>query len=172
MLRGGNSMTGRVGMKAVAAARTWWAALRPRSRTPASGPALSATTSYTSSYVLMVLAVAMLGCAVAGLAVTLRENSRLAADQHAAMQLVLDEIQGAAGEIDHFDDNLLQSIARRTGLKDLRFDSDDSGISGREMQSLHDSQGRIVGWFSWSPDRTLVRALIWLWGIMAALGAV
>ena len=56
-------------MKAAAAARTWWAALRRRSREPASGATLNAAATHVSSYVLMALAVAMLACAVAGLTV-------------------------------------------------------------------------------------------------------
>ena len=171
MLRVSNSMTGRVNMKAAAAARSWWAALRRRSREPASGATLNAAASHISSYVLMVLAVAMLACAVAGLTVTLREDNRLAAERHAALQLALDELQGASGEHDHFDASEVAAIAGRTGLKDLRFDSDDAGISGREMQSLHDAQGRIIGWFSWAPDRELLVDLTWLWGITGGLGA-
>jgi len=157
-------------MKAAAAARTWWAALRRRSREPKAGSALSAAASHVSSYALMGLAGAMFVCAVAGLAVTLREDSRLAAERHAALQLVLDEMS-AAGNADHLDDSQLQIIARRAGLNDLRFDTDDAGIAGREEQSLHDAQGRILGWFSWAPDRALIRALIWLWGIIGAFGA-
>src|SRR5580658_8143652 len=98
-------MMGRVSMKAAAAARTWWAALRRRSREPVGGSALSAAASHISSYVLMALAVAMLVCAAAGLTVTLREDARLAAERHAALEFALGEIQGASGENDHFDDN-------------------------------------------------------------------
>jgi hypothetical protein len=119
----------------------------------------------------MALAVAMLACAIAGLTVTLREDNHLAAERHAALQLALDELQGASGEHDHFDAKEVAAIARRTGLMDLRFDSDDAGISGREMQSLHDAQGRIIGWFSWAPDRVLLVDLTWLWGITGGLGA-
>src|SRR5580692_1544556 len=143
MLRGGNSVTGRVSMKAATAARTRWAALRRRWREPASAATLNAAASHVSSYALMALAVAMLACAIAGLTVTLREDNHLAAERHAALQLALDELQGASGEHDHFDAKEVAAIARRTGLMDLRFDSDDAGISGREMQSLHDAQGRI-----------------------------
>jgi diguanylate cyclase (GGDEF)-like protein len=171
MLRGGNSVTGRVSMKAATAARTRWAALRRRWREPASAATLNAAASHVSSYALMALAVAMLACAIAGLTVTLREDNRLAAERHAALQLALDELQGASGEHDHFDANEVAAIARRSGLKDLRFDSDDAGISGREMQSLHDAQGRIIGWFSWAPDRVLLVDLTWLWGITGWLGA-
>jgi diguanylate cyclase (GGDEF)-like protein len=119
----------------------------------------------------MGLALAMLSGAIVGLMVTLREDSRLAAEQHAALQLVLDELQGTTIiQTGHFDAGQLQAIARRTGLDDLRFDTDDTGVAGREVQSLHDPQGRILGWFSWAPDRALIRALIWLWSIMGALG--
>jgi diguanylate cyclase (GGDEF)-like protein len=171
MLRGGNSVTGRVSMKAATAARTRWAALRRRWREPASAATLNAAASHVSSYALMALAVAMLACAIAGLTVTLREDNHLAAERHAALQLALDELQGASGEHDHFDAKEVAAIARRTGLMDLRFDSDDAGISGREMQSLHDAQGRIIGWFSWAPDRVLLVDLTWLWGITGWLGA-
>jgi diguanylate cyclase (GGDEF)-like protein len=163
---------GRVSMKAAAAARTWWAALRRRSREPVGGSALSAAASHISSYVLMALAVAMLVCAAAGLTVTLREDARLSAERHAALELALGEIQGVSGENDQFDDNQLQALARRTGLNDLRFDTDDSATAGREVQSLHDGHGRILGWFSWAPDRALMRTLIWLWAIVGAVGAV
>jgi diguanylate cyclase (GGDEF)-like protein len=170
MLRGSNSKTGRVSMKAAAAARAWWAALRRRSREPASGATLDAAATHISSNVLIALAVAMLVGAVAGLTVTLREDNHLAAERHAALELALDELQGAAGEHGRVDASELAAIGRRTGLKDLRFDSDDAGIFGREMQSLHDGQGRIVGWFSWAPDRGLLVDLTWLWSIMGGLG--
>jgi diguanylate cyclase (GGDEF)-like protein len=158
-------------MKAAAAARTWWAALRRHFHAPERELAPNAAVSQISSYVLMALALAMPIGAIVGLVVTLREDSRLATERHAALQLVIDELQGTAAiQTGHFDASLLQAIARRTGLNDLRFDSDDAGAAGREMQSLHDPQGRILGWFSWAPDRTLIRSLIWLWSMMSALG--
>ena len=65
----------------------------------------------------------------------------------------------------------LPLVARLAGLKDLRFDTDEDSAAGREAQSLHDEHGRIVGWFSWAADRTLIRAEIWLWGLIGAVGA-
>src|ERR1700733_11557073 len=171
MLRIGDRSTGRLSMKAAAAARTWWAAVRRHSHAPACELAPNAAVSQISSYVLMGLALAMLFGAIVGLVVTLHEDSRLATEQHAALQRVIDELQGTAAiQTGHFDASLLQAIARRTGLNDLRFDTDDAGVAGREMQSLHGPQGRILGWFSWAPDRALIRALIWLWSMMGALG--
>jgi diguanylate cyclase (GGDEF)-like protein len=157
-------------MKAAAAARTWWAALRRHSHASERELALNAA-SQISSYVLIGLAVAMLGGAIVGLVVTMHEDSRLVAERHAALQLVLDDLQGSMpAQTGHFDRSLLEAMARRTGLNDLRFDTDDGAVVGREVQSLHDSQGRILGWFSWAPDRSLILALIWLWSFMGALG--
>jgi diguanylate cyclase (GGDEF)-like protein len=160
-------------MKAAAAARAWWAALRRHSHAPARELAPNTGTSQISSYVLMVLALTMLSGAIVGLVVTLHEDGRLATERHAALQLVIDELQGTTIiQTGHFDAGQLQAIARRTGLNDLRFDTDDAGVAGREVQSLHDPQGRILGWFSWAPDRTLILSLIWLWSMMSALGIV
>jgi diguanylate cyclase (GGDEF)-like protein len=158
-------------MKAAAAARAWWAALRRRQREPMGAAALRAAASHVSSYVLMALAVAMLVCAAAGLAVTVREDQRLAAGRHAALELALDEVRGVFGDSDNLDDSRLPLIARLAGLKDLRFATDEDSTAGREVQSLHDDHGRIVGWFSWAADRALIRAEIWLWGLIGAVGA-
>jgi diguanylate cyclase (GGDEF)-like protein len=158
-------------MKAAAAARTRWAALRRRTPESRAQAALRAAASHLSSYVLMALAVAMLVCATAGFAVTVREDQRLAAERHAALEQALDEVRGVFGDRDNFDDSRLPLIARLAGLKDLRFDTDEDGAAGREVQSLHDDHGRIVGWFSWAADRALIRAEIWLWGLIGAVGA-
>jgi diguanylate cyclase (GGDEF)-like protein len=37
---------------------------------------------------------------------------------------------------------------------------------------VHDGQGRILGWFSWKPDRSFMRAMNWLWGIVGTIGIV
>ena len=57
-------------------------------------------------------------------------------------------------------------------MPDLRFDRDVAGTSGREVQSVHDGRGRISGWLSWAPDRTLIRAMYWLWSLAGAVGIV
>ena len=99
-------------MKAAAAARTRWAALRRRTPESRAASALRGAASHLSSYVLMALAVAMLACAVAGFAVTVREDQRLAAERHAALELALDEVRGVFGDSDGFDDS--QAAAGRT----------------------------------------------------------
>src|ERR1700685_720720 len=133
-------------MKAAAAARAWWAAFRRRTPEWRAQAALHAAASHLSSYVLMALAVAMLVCAVAGFAVTVREDQRLAAERHAALELALDEVRGVFGDSDGFDDSRLPLIARLAGLKDLRFDTDEDSTACRAAQSPPDARGRTLCW--------------------------
>jgi diguanylate cyclase (GGDEF)-like protein len=123
------------------------------------------------SLALILLAVAMLVCAAIGFAVTQSSDRRLAIDQHAALQNALGELHAVFGDSDHFDADQLRLIARRSGLRDLRFGADPATGNGRAIQSLQDAQGRIVGWFSWTPDRSLITAMDWLWAISAIAGA-
>jgi diguanylate cyclase (GGDEF)-like protein len=158
-------------MKAAAAARAWWAALRWRSAEPAHKPILGLLSSRVSALALLIFAVALWVCAVSGFVVTRHEDSRLAAERYAALQLALGEMHHAPGDSDRFDANQIQLIGRRAGLKDFRFDTDDAAIAGREVQSLLDAQGRILGWYSWAPDRVLITALLWLWVLIGTFGA-
>jgi diguanylate cyclase (GGDEF)-like protein len=156
-------------MQAAAIARKRRARRRP------GGPPGSLMPGWDSARVttilLLVLAVAMVACAVFGLTVTQRDDARLEADRHAALQHALDDLHVAFGDVDRFDPGQLQLVERRAGLADLRFDADLTADTGREVQSLHDGEGRILGWFSWTPDRALIRAMNWLWGIVGAVGA-
>ncbi|HEX3935988.1 MAG TPA: bifunctional diguanylate cyclase/phosphodiesterase [Xanthobacteraceae bacterium] len=119
-----------------------------------------------------VLALAVLACAAAGLFETQRNDSRSMAEQHAALQAALGELHGVLGDPDHFDAGQLALIERRAGLHDLRFDGALADERDRDVQSVHDAQGRILGWFSWTPDRAFVVAMDWLWGLLAATGLV
>src|SRR5689334_6116225 len=154
-------------MTAVAAARQWWAARRRRlAQPPQARPPGAARVSSAS---LVVLAAAVIGCAAIGLKVTQDNDRRLAAERHLALQLALAELRAAIGDITQFDELQLQLLAQRSRLDDLRFDTAPPQ-DGREVQSLQDARGRIVGWFSWTPDRALIRAMNWLWGLAAAAG--
>ena len=135
-------------------------------------PCPAATLAQISTLVSLVLALAVLAGAAIGLGETQRTDSRLAAEQHAALQATLDELHAVFGDADRFDAGQLSLIARRAGLHDLRFEADLAADRGREVQSLHDAQGRIVGWFSWTPDRAFIDTMDWLWGLLAAVGVV
>ena len=157
-------------MKAVAAARQWWAARRRRLAQPPQARPPGARVVRVSSASLVILAAAVIGCAAIGLKVTQNNDRRLAAERHMALQQALTELRAAIGDVAQFDDLQLQLLAQRSGLHDLRFDAAIAPQDGREVQSLQDGRGRIVGWFSWTPDRALIRAMNWLWGFAAAAG--
>jgi diguanylate cyclase (GGDEF)-like protein len=162
-------------MMAVAAARKWWAARRRRSRLSPRARGNDGGSINGARFALfapLLLAGAMMLCAVIGFAVTQISEGRLEATQHAALQRALDEFHAEFGDVDAPDDVQLRRIAHRAGLGDLRFDANPTGEGGRQVQSLHDARGRIVGWFSWAADGALVGAIDRLWGLLAAIGAV
>jgi diguanylate cyclase (GGDEF)-like protein len=121
---------------------------------------------------LIVFAAAVIACAAIGFTTTQRDDSRLEAARHAALGNALDELHPVLSHGDHFDSGELALIGRRAGLTDLRFDADLTADSGREVQTFQDAQGRIVGWFSWAPDRSLVRAMDQLWVTVGITGAI
>ncbi|HEX4041648.1 MAG TPA: bifunctional diguanylate cyclase/phosphodiesterase [Xanthobacteraceae bacterium] len=153
-------------MKAAVEARSYWARRR------AGRLHLSADTARVGTVVSFVLALFMLLCAAAGLFETQRNDSRRLAEQHDALHTALGELRGVLGDTDlgdsdQFDAGQIALIERRSGLRDLRFDGVLADERGREVQSVHDPQGRILGWFSWAPDRAFVVAMNWLWGLLA-----
>jgi len=125
-----------------------------------------------TTLLLLAFGLAVIAFAALGLANTARDDSRLEIARHAALQDALDELHAVFGDVDHFDPGQLRLIERRAGLNDLHFDTDIAADGGREAQSLHDPQGRIVGWFSWVPDRGLAHAMNWLWAFAGMIGIV
>ncbi len=157
-------------MQAAGEARKFWA--RRRSGEPRGFAVPGGATARIGTIASLVLALAVLACAATGLTETQHNDSRVAAEQHAALQAALDERQAAAADAGRFDAEELNRIARRAGLRDLRFDGALTADRGREVQSLHDAQGRIVGWFSWAPDRAFIGAMNWLWGLLGVVAVV
>jgi len=159
----------------VDAARRWWAAPRRRQSIPTPSPEglQKATAARLALFLPLVVVAAVLLCAATGFLATRISKGHIEAEQRAALQLALDEFhaQIGDGDMDAPDDVQLRGIARRSGLADLRFDTNPIGEAGRTLQSLHDPRGRILGWFSWAGDRGLIGAMDRLWALLALLGA-
>jgi diguanylate cyclase (GGDEF)-like protein len=100
-----------------------------------------------------------------------RHDGRMQVERYAALQLALGEFAAVFGDAAQFDDARLRLLERRAGLQDLRFETEPVKDAAREMQSLHNRNGRILGWFSWAPDRALIRAMYTLWELAAAIAA-
>jgi len=156
-------------MKAAAAQKHW---VRRQARRPQSARRSGRAIARISTVALSVLALVVLAVAAAGLAVTRGEDSRLAAKRHDVLQAALDELHVVFGDVERFDAGQLALIERRSGLADLRFDAEPSVDGSREIQSVHDGQGRITGWFSWTPDRAFIRAMERLWATAGVIGLV
>jgi diguanylate cyclase (GGDEF)-like protein len=162
-------------MKAAVAARKWWAAPRRRSRGTTRSSADEGKDTKAARIALFVpvfLAAAVMLCAAIGFAITQFSESRLEAEQGAALRQALDDFREAFGDFEQLNDRQLRGIERRAGLQDLRFDAGPTAERGRELQSLHDARGRIVGWLSWVAGGALVGAMNRLWGLLAAIGVV
>jgi diguanylate cyclase (GGDEF)-like protein len=125
-----------------------------------------------STQLLLILSLAIVGCAAAGLIAARHDDARRVAAGHHALETALGELHPAPSDTGRADRAQLDEIARRTGLNDLRLDADLVADPGREVQSLHDAQGRILGWFSWAPDHALIHTMNWLWGMAALFSLV
>jgi len=156
-------------MEAAVAARKMWAS---RQGGPAGAPIPGRTIARIATGLLLALGLAVVTCAAIGLTQTQRSDSRQEIAHRAALKSTLEELRTVFGDVDHFDSAQLDLIARRAGLDDLRFDEELTADRGREAQSLQNMQGRIVGWFSWAPDRGLAHAMNWLWGVVLVFGVV
>jgi diguanylate cyclase (GGDEF)-like protein len=156
-------------MQAAVAARKRWA--RRRSGEPDGSSMPGWTTARVTTILMLILAVAVIGFAAIGVTDTRREDNRREVERHAALQDAIGELHAVFGDVDRFDPGQLRLIERRAGLADLRFDADLAADGNREVQSLLGPQGRIIGWFSWLPDRALAHAMNWLWGFAGAVGA-
>ena len=132
-----------------------------------------------ATILLPLLALVLIACSIAALSATRQDDARRAAQQYEALQAALGEPQAAGTDSGRFDSSGIALIARRSGLDDLRLDADLTSDRGRQVQSLHDAQGRIIGWLSWAPDRALSGAMQWWWStalviavMLALAGAV
>jgi diguanylate cyclase (GGDEF)-like protein len=155
-------------MTAAPGARTRWA--RRRSSRQAGLPGPARNIARITTVLLLIFALAVIACAASGLTATARNDARQAAERHKTLEATLGELHAVFGDVAHFDNSQLGLLERRGGLNDLRFDADPSSDPEREVQSLHDAQGRIVGWFSWAPDRALIHAMNWLWSVVGLCG--
>jgi diguanylate cyclase (GGDEF)-like protein len=120
--------------------------------------------------VVLLIAGAITLSSVIGFAVTQVSESRLAGARYAALAQALGELGAETDEIVAVDDARLRLIERRTGVRDLRFETEPTPAAGRSLQSVHDEDGRIVGWFSWDADDVLVGAMDRTWGVFGAVG--
>src|SRR5262245_35439304 len=134
--------------------------------TPASAPpGRRAIARLIAPFALLVVG-ATFFCAIAVSMVARETDERQETERRVALQRAIDDIRSTGSSI--LDQRLLRGLERTWGLKDLRFDFEPT--EHREVQSVIDGNGRIVGWFTWEADRPMTQALSRLGPLMAAIG--
>ena len=127
-----------------------------------------ATPRLTAALALFAISAAVF-CVMVG-AVLLREaDERQTIERRIALQTAIAELRRPAADLAMLDASVLRALERTAGLKDLKFETDPTG-DGREIQSVLDGQGRIVGWLSWAADHSLRNALARLQPFLIATG--
>jgi diguanylate cyclase (GGDEF)-like protein len=91
-------------------------------------------------------------CSVLGIVLARQADDYLEAGHRRALRGTVEALQAISPDLSRVDLHVVRTLERASGLKDLRFDPD-RPAEGREVQSLINANGRIVGWFSWDPQR-------------------
>src|SRR5262249_59691171 len=64
----------------------------------------------------------------------------------------VEALQAVSPNLAGIEPKLIHVLERASGLKGLKFETEP--VAGeREVHSLLDRNGRIIGWFSWEPER-------------------
>ncbi len=74
------------------------------------------------------------------------------AEHRRALSGAVEALQAVSPDLTKVDPELIHVLERASGLKELRFESEPVG-GERQVQSMLNRNGRIVGWFSWERER-------------------
>jgi diguanylate cyclase (GGDEF)-like protein len=111
-------------------------------------------------------------CTMVGCALVRQADEQQALERRNALLGTVQDIRASGADVSSLDPTLIRGLERMTGLKDLRFEADPAAGSGREIQSVLDAQGRIVGWFSWQADHSMAAALGHLLPLLTMTGVL
>jgi diguanylate cyclase (GGDEF)-like protein len=118
------------------------------SRMPRREPAILHFIGPVSALVLVAIVV----CTALGFVLARQADDYHEAEHRQALRGAIEALQAVSPDLANVDSSLILILERASGLKDLKFDSELSDAT-REVQSLIDGNGRIVGWFSWETER-------------------
>jgi len=125
-----------------------WRLLAPRARRNRSQSAVLRLIGPLALVVIAALTV------FAGLAYVLarQADDYFEAQHRQALAGAVEALQALSPDLAKVEPKLIRVLERASGLKELRFETEPAS-EGRDVQSMLDSKGRIVGWFSWQPER-------------------
>ena len=148
-------------MVSAAGGRGWWRSLFAQQR--GNGRRLVVSRLITPLALFMVGATLL--CALALTIVVRQADDRYGLERRRALQGAMAEIRAGAREV---DPTIIRSLEQAWGLTDLRFETEPD-LRERDSQPVLDDAGRIIGWFTWTPDRRLTHAINGLGPLFLAL---
>ena len=99
--------------------------------------------------VLVVAAIVV--CTTLAYVLATQADDYLEAEHRQALAGAVEALEAVSPDLARVDSRLIHVLERASGLRELRFE--DEPVDGREVQPMLDAKGRIVGWFSWEPER-------------------
>ena len=99
------------------------------------------------------LVVVTIACFGLGFVMARQADDRTEAGHRQALRGAVEALQAVAPDLSGNDPRLIRILEEASGLKGLRFD-DGLPDDDREVQTLLDHNGRIVGWLNWKPERS------------------
>jgi diguanylate cyclase (GGDEF)-like protein len=123
-----------------------------------------------SPLAMVVVAAAVL-CCVLGLVLAQQADDYLENTHRQALRGAIEALQAVSPDLSDVDPKLVHILESASGLKGLRL-AEEPPKGTHEVQSLIDSKGRIVGWFTWEPERPATAMITRLlpFGGLIALG--
>src|SRR3977135_1732508 len=98
----------------------------------------------------LLVMIATVICVGFGFMLARQSDNALEAERRQSLAGAVEAVRGAHPNPRRGGPGVVHVRERISGLKGLRFESEPVG-GGRDVQSLLDQKGRIVGWFSWEP---------------------
>src|SRR5687768_9364616 len=122
-----------------------------------------------SPLALVVVAGIIMGC-VLGFVLAKQADDYLESSHRQALRGAIEALQAVTPDLHDVDPQLVKLLEGASGLKGLRLTEEPP--EGAQVQSLIDSKGRIVGWFTWEPERPATEMIKRLlpFGALIALG--
>jgi diguanylate cyclase (GGDEF)-like protein len=121
----------------------------------------------------VVLVAVTIACLGLGFVVARQADDRVEDGHRQALRGAVEALQAVAPDLSGDDPRLIRILEEASGLKGLRFD-DGLPDGDREVQTLLDRNGRIVGCLNWSPQRSATATMngISPLAVLIALGFV
>jgi diguanylate cyclase (GGDEF)-like protein len=121
----------------------------------------------------IILVAVTIACLGLGFVVARQADDRAEAGHRQALRGAVEALQAVAPDLSGNDPRIIRILEEASGLKGLRFD-DDLPEGDREVQTLLDRKGRIVGWLNWAPERSATATMngISPLAILIALGFI